>query len=253
MRKIAFIAVAFAALIGLTAGTLANTHMAAADVAEYSNSTTANTEPQTTEQAAPVPEATPVVVSVVSGDTLSGIAADHQTTYMRLYDANEFINNPDLIYVGDQIRIPNADEQIAERTATAVAETTAPVESAPVAEATTYSEPVAEAPVASAPVVEETAPAAVSEPVVEQPAATQTVSASDQAAKDYIYFHESSNNPNATNYLGCYGLGQDCNGIVRDLCGADWACQDEFFTNYAYERYGSWQNALAFWQANHWW
>lgn len=72
-------------------------------------------------------------------------------------------------------------------------------------------------------------------------------------AKDYIYAHESGNNPSATNSLGCYGLGQDCNGVVRSQCGADWACQDEYFSGYAMRRYGSWEAAYNFWVNNHWW
>ena len=69
-------------------------------------------------------------------------------------------------------------------------------------------------------------------------------------AKAFIYFKESSNNPTAQNAGGCYGLGQDCNGIVKDKCGASYECQDTFFTDYAFRRYGSWQAAKAFWLSN---
>jgi len=72
-------------------------------------------------------------------------------------------------------------------------------------------------------------------------------------AKAFIYFKESSNNPAATNYLGCYGLGQDCNGIVKDRCGADYQCQDSFFTDYMLRRYGTWQAAKSFWVVHNWW
>ena len=68
-------------------------------------------------------------------------------------------------------------------------------------------------------------------------------------AKANLYAKESGNNPNARNYLGCYGLGQDCNHLVEAQCGADYACQDAFFTDYMQRRYGSWENAWAFWQA----
>ncbi len=54
-------------------------------------------------------------VSVQSGDTLSRIAGQHQTTYARLFDANEHIKNPNLIYVGNTIRIPDAGEQLPDR------------------------------------------------------------------------------------------------------------------------------------------
>lgn len=72
-------------------------------------------------------------------------------------------------------------------------------------------------------------------------------------AKAFIYQHESGNNPTATNSIGCYGIGQDCNGIVLSKCGANYACQDEYFTGYAMRRYGSWEAAYAFWIANNWW
>lgn len=71
--------------------------------------------------------------------------------------------------------------------------------------------------------------------------------------KSFIYQHESGNNPNATNSIGCYGLGQDCNGIVRNKCGANYACQDRYFTNYAQTRYNGWEGAKAFWLIHHWW
>lgn len=66
-------------------------------------------------------------------------------------------------------------------------------------------------------------------------------------AKAFVYCHESGNNPSKWNDSGCYGLGQDCNGIVYSQCGADYACQDAYFTSYMFRRYGSWENAKAFW------
>jgi len=75
-------------------------------------------------------------------------------------------------------------------------------------------------------------------------------------AKAYIYFKESSNNPAAVNSIGCYGLGQDCNDVLRHECPnwrTDTECQDTFWDKYAARRYGSWVNAMAFWQVNKWW
>lgn len=247
MRKIALAAVALALLF-----TGASIHMASAQATQHSKDKSTRTVAVKTvkaEQPAPAVTAavapTPVVVTVQDGDTLSGIAATNDTTYMRLFEANDFINNPDLIYVGDQVRVPTSDEQLADR-------------DVPVAEAPVVSQPVEDTP-APAPVeqvaapVAAPAPAPAPAPVAAAPAAPASYPVSDNAAKAFIYAHESSNNPNATNYLGCYGLGQDCNGQVRTLCGADYACQDEFFTNYAMRRYGSWANAQAFWLAHNWW
>lgn len=75
---------------------------------------------------------------------------------------------------------------------------------------------------------------------------------SESEAKAFIYQKESGNNPNAVNAGGCRGLGQACPGSKLP-CGADYACQDAYFTKYAIDRYGSWTAAKAFWLENHWW
>lgn len=58
---------------------------------------------------------TPVMVEVQPGDSLSAIADAHDTTYVRIFNANDFIANPDIINPGDKVRIPTADEQLPER------------------------------------------------------------------------------------------------------------------------------------------
>jgi outer membrane murein-binding lipoprotein Lpp len=67
-------------------------------------------------------------------------------------------------------------------------------------------------------------------------------------AKAFMYCHESGNDPTAMNAGGCRGLGQACPGSKLP-CGADYACQDAWFTNYMQERYGSWEAAKAHWLA----
>lgn len=171
------------------------------------------------------PTPAPVMVTVESGDTLSSIAAANNTTYSRIFDANDSISDPNVINPGQQLRIPDPSEVLATRDL--------PVPAAP-----------ASAPVATS---TQTTTARRTYTVASYPA----VSGND--AKAFIYSRESGNNPNATNPNGCYGLGQDCNGRVRAQCGADYACQDDFFTNYAVARYGSWEGAVAFWQSHHWW
>lgn len=54
-------------------------------------------------------------VVVQEGDTLDGIATQHQTTYVRLFDANNDIQDPDVIYPGENVRIPDANEQLPDR------------------------------------------------------------------------------------------------------------------------------------------
>ena len=57
-------------------------------------------------------------VEVKPGDYLAKIADENRTTYMRLFDANTQIKDPDVIYPGDKLRVPRADEQLVSRIAT---------------------------------------------------------------------------------------------------------------------------------------
>lgn len=84
-----------------------------------------------------------ITVTVQPGDTLSAIAQANQTTYVRLFDANEQITNPDLIYPGQVVRVPSPDEQLASR---------------PLPGTTTTEEPVAEAAPATIPAASGFAP-----------------------------------------------------------------------------------------------
>ena len=91
----------------------------------------------------------------------------------------------------------------------------------------------------------------VNKPVAQ---ATQTAPADSNSAKAFIYARESGNNPGAINRSsGACGLGQalPCSKMPCSL--SDYACQDNFFTGYMQSRYGSWENAQAFWLSHHWW
>lgn len=180
----------------------------------------------------------PVVATeytVQSGDYLSKIAEKYNTTWQKLYDKNTNIQNPHLIHVGDKITIPQPTENITPRTFTE-----APV--APV----DVPEPVAP--------IQDTTPAPMAPvEVIAAPAPVVVSGCGDNSMANYIYMHESGCNTGATNAGGCYGIGQDCNGAVRTECGADYACQNAFFTRYANARYGGWDGAYAFWLANSWW
>ena len=84
------------------------------------------------------------VVTVKAGDTLSSIAKAHKTTYVKLFNANKSIANPDAIEVGDKVRIPSTKEKLPNRFANyqaqAVAAAPAYTATAPVVSqtATTY-------------------------------------------------------------------------------------------------------------------
>lgn len=75
-------------------------------------------------------------------------------------------------------------------------------------------------------------------------------------AKSFIYFKESGNRPTAVNASsGACGIGQalPCSKLKNVCPDMDYACQDQFFTKYMQNRYGTWENAKAFWLKNKWW
>lgn len=65
-------------------------------------------------------------VQVQSGDSLAKIAEPRGTTYKRLFDANTDIKDPNVIYPGDDIRIPAPGEQIPSRPLPSAASPAAP-------------------------------------------------------------------------------------------------------------------------------
>lgn len=223
MRTIALLVVS-AAVVATTLGSPVVASAAPTKATKIAQATETKQAKEETKK----PEAPkPVMVTVAEGDSLSSIAEKHQSTWVRLYNANEAIQHPDIINPGQQLRVPTAEEQLADRPLPQPVVVATPV-------TTSYS-----------------APARTTSYRAAAPAASYPVSSN--AAKAYIYNRESGNNPNATNPGGCYGIGQDCNGVLRSQCGADYACQDAYFDAYAQRRYGSWEGAYAFWQANHWW
>ena len=73
-------------------------------------------------------------------------------------------------------------------------------------------------------------------------------------AKTFIYMKESGNNPNSINRSsGACGLGQALPCSKMGCALGDYACQDAFFTKYMLARYGSWENAKAFWLSHKYW
>lgn len=55
------------------------------------------------------------MVQINPGDTLEAIATAHNTTYVRIFNANPHISNPDLINAGDSVRIPAESEELPDR------------------------------------------------------------------------------------------------------------------------------------------
>lgn len=193
--------------------------------------------------------------TVQSGDTLSQIAANHNTTVDTLV-ANNNIADANVIFVGQQVEIDGvASNASYDATQADVAAVVA--SQAPVTQQVSYTAPVttvdysaqSQAPVAqevsyTAPVVTTTTTAAASGSTYDQFIAAGGTDALWTA----IVMPESGGNPDASN--GQYkGLGQTNQswgtGSVSD--------QTAGMLNYATSRYGSVDSAIAFRAANGWW
>ncbi|WPQ67481.1 LysM peptidoglycan-binding domain-containing protein [Weissella paramesenteroides] len=183
--------------------------------------------------------------TVKSGDTLSSIAANHNTTVDRILNVNK-IADANMIFVGEQFEL---DDQ--------AAATTQAVTPASSAVATQQSAATSVASVAPA------ASEATSQATSSSSAATTQTSTSSASGSTYDQFiaaggtsalwtsvvmPESGGNVNASN--GQYhGLGQ----TNQSWGYGSVASQTQGMLNYATSRYGSVENAIAFRVANGWW
>ncbi len=143
-------------------------------------------------------------VTVASGDTLSSIATQYNTTYVRLFDDNSQIQNPDLIFVGELISIPSATQQLPDR----YGQFQSALAASQASQVGTDSQPdqddsqAAPAPVATPAVVVSTpAPVVAPAPV----ASTPTAQASDTSIWTQIAQCESGGNWSIDSGNGFYG------------------------------------------------
>lgn len=182
--------------------------------------------------------------TVKEGDTLSEIAETHNTTVEKLAE-NNHIDNVHMIYVGQELVIDGPVAPVATPAPTTYAAPAAQDETvlAPAAETKEVAEETA--PVASAPVAEETV--ATTETSAPVPAAT--VSGSEAEAKEWIAQKESGGSYTATNgqYIGRYQLTDSY--LNGDHSAAN---QERVADAYVAGRYGSWSAAKNFWLNNGW-
>ncbi|AYA34672.1 LysM peptidoglycan-binding domain-containing protein [Enterococcus faecium] len=176
--------------------------------------------------------------TVQSGDTLSTISQKYvgDNSLINAIAESNSISDINLIYSGQQLTIPT------EGSTQAAAEPQAAVQEAPV-----QAEPVqAEQPVVQETVQTETQAAPVAET---QSATTETTATSTNAAKEWIAQKESRGSYTATNgrYIGRYQL--DSSYLNGDYSAAN---QEKVAEQYVASRYGSWEAAKAFWEANGW-
>ncbi|HGF7663686.1 TPA: LysM peptidoglycan-binding domain-containing protein [Enterococcus faecium] len=178
--------------------------------------------------------------TVQSGDTLSTISQKYvgDNSLINAIAESNSISDINLIYSGQQLTIPT------EGSAQAAAELQAAVQEAPVQ---------AEQPVVQETVQTETqaAPVAETQSAETQSAETETTTTatSTNAAKEWIAQKESSGSYTATNgrYIGRYQL--DSSYLNGDYSAAN---QEKVAEQYVASRYGSWEAAKAFWEANGW-
>ena len=190
--------------------------------------------------------------TVKSGDTLSSIAADHNTTVDRILNVNK-ISDSNMIFVGEQFEL---DDQAATTQTQAVA---------PASSAATTQQSVATsvAPAASQAPSQAAAPASSAATTTKTSTASNSASTSSASGSTYDQFiaaggtselwesvvmPESGGNVNASN--GQYhGLGQTNQswgtGSVEN--------QTKGMLDYASSRYGSIDSAISFRAANGWW
>lgn len=172
-------------------------------------------------------------VMVKSGDTLSKIATEYNTTVSSIQQLNH-LADVNLIYVGEQLQVNGTQNN--------------QVNSQPQA---------AQQPAASnnqakqnpQPAAQSSQPAQATANNSSNSSASSNLSSSDAAAKAWIVARESGGNYNARNgqYVGAYQLS-------ASYLGGDYSPvhQDEVANQYVTSRYGSWVNAQKHWQECGW-
>lgn len=190
-------------------------------------------------------EASADTYTVRQGDTVWGLAQAHNVSISEIDAVNPNINvDTHLIIVGDTINLPDGV------TVTLPSETTNTVATQPVV---ANEQPVAQEVVAPVVTQEqhvvEQATVSPQVQVQEQPQVQATTAPVSSSAKDIIAGRESGGDYNAQNgrYQGKYQL--DASYLNGDYSPAN---QERVADNYVAERYGSWDNALAFWNNNGW-
>lgn len=163
---------------------------------------------------------------VESGDTLSKISEKYGVDFTVMHANNaDQISDADLIFAGQKLVV---DGEGFDKTKVIT----------PVTDATTTQ--------VEAPVEEVASPVEASTPAS---APVQEVAQSTNSAKEWIASKESSGNYDARNgrYVGRYQL--DASYLNGDFSPEN---QERVVEQYVSERYGSWENAQAFWLANGW-
>lgn len=178
-------------------------------------------------------------VTVKAGDTVSELAQKYNTTVNTIQQLNN-LSNPNLIFVGQQLKVNN------DNNGQAVAQQNTNNNAQAAQQQATSQNTQAQAS------TQQAAQQSASQNTQAQASNnnySSSVSGNDAAAKAWIAQHESSNNYNARNgqYIGKYQL--SASYLNGDYSPAN---QERVADQYVAQRYGSWTNAQRFWEANGW-
>lgn len=176
-------------------------------------------------------------VMVKSGDTLSKIATEYNTTVSSIQRLNH-LADVNLIYVGEQLQVNGVQNNQVNSQPQAAQQ---PAASNNQAKQNQNQNPQ--------PAAQSSQPAQATANNSSNSSASSNLSSSDAAAKAWIIARESGGNYNARNgqYVGAYQLS-------ASYLGGDYspAHQDEVANQYVTSRYGSWVNAQKHWQECGW-
>lgn len=201
-------------------------------------------------------------ITVKSGDTLSKIAKEYNTTVSSLQKLNN-LKDINMIFVGEQLKVNNNGENVQQQVATitaaanGTANTAVQAQQAQTQNVQTQNVQTAQNTQSAQPAVQQTAVKTTSNTNNNTQQSSNTssnnsssnLSESEEAARNWIAARESGGNYNARNgqYIGKYQLS------ASYLNGDDSpANQDRVANQYVAQRYGSWVNAQRHWEANGW-
>ena len=178
-------------------------------------------------------------VTVKAGDTVSELAQKYNTTVNTIQQLNN-LSNPNLIFVGQQLKVNN------DNNGQAVAQQNTNNNAQAAQQATSQN---TQAQASTQQAAQQQSASQNTQAQASNNNYSSSVSGNDAAAKAWIAQHESSNNYNARNgqYIGKYQL--SANYLNGDYSPAN---QERVADQYVAQRYGSWTNAQRFWEENGW-
>ncbi|QAB21865.1 LysM domain-containing protein [Lactiplantibacillus plantarum] len=183
-------------------------------------------------------------VTVKAGDTVSAIAADHNTTIDAIQQANH-LKDVNLILVGQQLEV-NGDSTTTTSTSTQTTQQTTTTQSS-AQTSQTQAQP-SQASQTQSSQTQTSKPAAQTTQRLDS-TSNYSNNGSDSAAKAWIAGKESGGSYSARNgqYFGKYQL--SASYLNGDYSAAN---QERVANSYVASRYGSWSNAKSHWLANGW-